>query len=431
MDTLTSCWYCEEGECDKIFDKSAVDEIMEQQKIIFDGFMRLRSNQDYIMIPSDIINLCMKFFIIDIKSSFQYDMDAIDALIETFKDNGEYFIAYKISQILLSIHPEQSELHCDVGRILSRWGVEDDAEHTFKKAIELNPDDNYSRHVYGHSLYKNKKYELAIEQLQKAIELKNDDALSMSECARCYVALDDFNNAQKYYQQAIDTAPTNIFLRREYGICLQKQGNHIDALIQLNKKLKHDPEDLDIIKECISSYLELKNFQKAGEYYLKAIEVNKDEKSKYCLYYATFLWQKLEDYENAQKYYLKAIAVDDGKTSRCYECYALFLCENIGDLKNSAIYYMKAMEIEPMNYKIYYGYAMMLRDYVKDYNESEKYYLKALELNDKGDGINSAYGYLLYLMGDYEKAMKYVVKELGLSHNEGNIWANLYHYLGQ
>ena len=121
--TLLECDYCE-GKCEKTFDKSPLDEIMKQQDLIFDGFMRLQvfnhlSQQFVQLIPSDVINLCMEFFKIDIISSFTYEMDAICSLTETLAANGEHFLAYKISQILLAIHPEQSGMRCIVGGVFS------------------------------------------------------------------------------------------------------------------------------------------------------------------------------------------------------------------------------------------------------------------------------------------------------------------------
>ena len=81
------------------------------------------------------------------------------------------------------------------------------------------------------------------------------------------------------------------------------------------------------------------------------------------------------------------------------------------DLGNAKLYFEKAIEIDPNEGDSYYQYAKFLRDYAKDYKESEKNYLKAFELNDE-ESSHGSYGYLLYLMGDYDKAMKHVEMEL-------------------
>ena len=48
----------------------------------------------------------------------------------------------------------------------------------------------------------------------------------------------------------------------------------------------------------------------------------------------------------------------------------------------------------------------MMRDFVKQFKESEKWRLKCLEINPKDCGTNASYGYSLYLMGQYDKAIK-------------------------
>ena len=71
---LLECELCE-VKCEKTFDKSPLDEIMEQQGLIFDGYMRLEilthfTQVPHQLIPIDVINLCSKFYNIDIKLLF-------------------------------------------------------------------------------------------------------------------------------------------------------------------------------------------------------------------------------------------------------------------------------------------------------------------------------------------------------------------------
>ena len=80
------------------------------------------------------------------------------------------------------------------------------------------------------------------------------------------------------------------------------------------------------------------------------------------------------------------------------------------DLKNAKIHYDKLIELDPKQAMAYYDCAFMLRDIVKDYKEAEEYYLKCLEINDTDSDIIwilGSYVYLLYLMGEYEKGLKW------------------------
>ena len=69
----------------------------------------------------------------------------------------------------------------------------------------------------------------------------------------------------------------------------------------------------------------------------------------------------------------------------------------------------------------------MYRDSIKDYKESPKYYMKCLEINKRDYGTNGSYGYLLYLMSEYDKALNHIEIELDLEDN--NNWAHFYQAL--
>ena len=74
----------------------------------------------------------------------------------------------------------------------------------------------------------------------------------------------------------------------------------------------------------------------------------------------------------------------------------------------------------------------MLRNNLRDYEQAEKYYLKCLEIDDIDCGtVNGSYGYLLYLMGDIEKAKEKILLQLDKDkrNREENKWPWFYHGL--
>ena len=499
--TLLECQYCEEGKCEKVFDKSPLAEIMDEQKLIFDGFMRMEilnhfNQENNQFIPHDIINLCMKFFNLNIKSMFKYKINDVVSLINTFTKNSENFMAYKISKLLLTFHPKRAYFHILYASRLVLWNLFDEAEKECEQAIELEPEHHLARTIYGKVLESRNKKKLALIQFEKAVEIVEYDIDSINDCANLYVKLKDFKNAQKYYQKAVETVPDDVSYKVKYGMFLRNRGQHKDALIQFGEGLKVEPDNPYCMIQSAVTCERLKDFENAHKYYLMAIELDDGNKSRHCSFYAKFLldigdfdnaqkyylqaieidpkdatlkygygvclkimakyeqalvqffdgmkmnvhdpdyvvqcgecYGQLRDFENAHEYYLKAIEMGGRKSSKYCNLYGIFLCVYVGDLDQAKKYFMRAMEIAPMNSDPYFRYAFMLRDYVKDYKESEKYYLKALEIFDKSAAINNSYGYLLYLMGDYEKALKYI--EIALEINAEDIRSHFYHGLLQ
>ena len=90
------------------------------------------------------------------------------------------------------------------------------------------------------------------------------------------------------------------------------------------------------------------------------------------------------------------------------------------------------IELNHNNPTICYKLAIVFRDNLKDYEKSQKYYLKCLEMEQKAkvkkETVNGSCGYLLYLMSEYEEAMKHIL--LGFKEEENsNGWTYYYHAL--
>ena len=138
-----------------------------------------------------------------------------------------------------------------------------------------------------------------------------------------------------------------------------------------------------------------KRYQESLEQYMQALRIDPENSSN--LWNIAFCYQKLEDIDNARLYYLKAIDKDDADNP---------------------------------DTRLLYEYAKMLRNFTTDYKESQKYYLKCLGLCQDDDHAfyNGSYGYLLYLMGEYKEAMKYIKIQL-IDESKTNKWPHVYHAL--
>ena len=136
--------------------------------------------------------------------------------------------------------------------------------------------------------------------------------------------------------------------------------------------------------------------------------------------------ERLGEIEDAKKYYLTALAFDH--ENRIYHAnYADFLCNNTNNFDDTRSYFENTIKLMPDKGWPYQQYAKALRNYAKDYEEAEKYCLKALEIGDKNELIHGTYGYLLYLMGEYNKAIEHL--EIELEADDRNYLTHYYHAL--
>ena len=341
-----------------------MEKIMHDQKLSFDGYMRMEVLSDLSpgtskIMTNDVVILCSKFYILDIisfkiskhtefmtdgdNSWMEYDVNksaaelfTLHAVCNELNDNAEYFIGCRMLRICMkydqNIYDKEllAESHDQLGGMISQWNVDTNNDQEillevaeqYKAAMELDPDNDRYRYDYGDMLEEYTHFEAAKDQYLKAIELNSSNAAAMSRLAYCYSALGDEQNAMKYFKMAIDVDKNN------------------------------------------------------AEYYIE---------------FGNYYYKYVRNHEEARKYLAKAI------------------------------------ELEPDKCEAYRMMGVVLRDGFKDYKESEKHYLKCLEIEALNYGANSSYGYLLYLMGHYEKAKEYV--EIEIANMTRNIWVHFYHGL--
>ena len=157
-------------------------------------------------------------------------------------------------------------------------------------------------------------------------------------------------------------------------------------------------------------YGELKDYKKAEEYYLKAIE-KEDVNALFNL--ANLYQNELQDFKKAEEYYLKAIEKE--VVNALFNLANLYKNE-LQDYKKAEEYYLKAIEknhVDAMN-----NLAILYRHELKDFKKSEEYYLKAIKHNHVGAMNDIAWFYYTNKIKKVE-GLKYA--KLAFS-NESNIY---------
>ena len=345
---------------------------MYQQRTLFDGFIRIEildylSNDVCKLLCQDVIDLCNMFYELNIASLAQNEDQekALYSLAVECSDNNEYFIAYELSKVLSTYNPNNVNYVEELALVSSKWNLWNEAQPLYQKLIKLKPYDAVLRDVYGKQLFRNNQFQLALEQMTKATEIQPEMA-----------------------------------------------------------------ENEGYITACIVCYVKLRDFQNAKKYFMKAMEIEPTNYQHYYQY-AKFLRTHVKDYEESEKYYLKALEIDPEqlRVNASYGHLLYLKGEYEKAMKHFKLELNLNVKIKPMNCDSYYQYAKVLRDYVKNYAESERYYLKALEIDNGYFGVNASYGYLLYLMGEYEKALEYIRMELRLDVKDKGLWAHFYHGL--
>ena len=107
-----------------------LDLVDHEQTTLFNGYIRMEIVNhltDYSLVPEDVINLCMKFYYINIKESIHnYDdirtvLTSLNHILTECFKNKEYFIAYKTGQLLTSLDPTTAIHHANLRDVSSEY----------------------------------------------------------------------------------------------------------------------------------------------------------------------------------------------------------------------------------------------------------------------------------------------------------------------
>lgn len=127
----------------------------------------------------------------------------------------------------------------------------------------------------------NGKYEDAIVDINKSIELKNDWEISYFYRAVAYQALENFDEAMMDYTKAIkiNANMTDAYYNRAKITLSRKDIENPDinkAISDLEKALEFDPKFIDALFAMAAAYKKLGNYHKSLEYLEKLLEIEPD-----------------------------------------------------------------------------------------------------------------------------------------------------------
>jgi len=128
-----------------------------------------------------------------------------------------------------------SEFEYHLGKTYWKSGEKDEGEKYFSKALVTNP--NSAKIYYGYSvlLLEDKKYDLALLQSQKAIEIEPKNALYLDHHAMVLIKQKLFSEAEKTLAKAIVIDYTNAQILEHYGDALFFNGK-IDNAVEMWKE---------------------------------------------------------------------------------------------------------------------------------------------------------------------------------------------------
>ena len=175
-------------------------------------------------------------------------------------------------------------------------------------AEELSDQEQHKHMGFGWNLMEEGKYEDAIKEFNKVIELNPNNPEPYKGRGSAYRWLKNYDEAVSDLNKALSINPNDDFTYVILGFCLNKQGKYEEAINQLNKAIEINP-DYDRAYHILGAvYMEKGDYEAALEYLEKAKELKKSNPSLY-FYFAKYYY-KTEDYNSAKENIDKCLSFD-------------------------------------------------------------------------------------------------------------------------
>ncbi|GHU58495.1 hypothetical protein FACS1894133_3350 [Clostridia bacterium] len=223
----------------------------------------------------------------------------------------------------------------------------DKAIEEYDKAIELKADYAEAYNGRGMSYDELGKYDKAIADYDKAIELDPDYSIAYNNRANTYINLEKYDKAKADCDKAIELKPDYAAAYCNRGIAYRKSGKYDKAIADYDKAIKLDPDYSIAYNNRANAYISLEKYDKAKADCDKAIELNPNISEAYNN--RGYCYDEFGDYDKAIADYDKAIELDpDYSIAYNNRGYAY---ENLGNYDKAVADYKKAFELDSDNTK--------------------------------------------------------------------------------
>ncbi|MES1221665.1 MAG: tetratricopeptide repeat protein, partial [Bacteroidota bacterium] len=229
------------------------------------------------------------------------------------REKGELEKAAAYFEKLVAMDKTNPVNQNDLGVLYYQTGLTDKAIDQYFKAIELKPEIPLYHENLGIAYEAKGDKENALSNYQQALSLEQDKPRLYNRLGIFYYSDKQFDKAIEYYKQAVAGEPKNEIYVENLVLALIGKGDQVEEEIYLQQLLKINPNHFNAWNELgIISYNKGKNKQ-AIKYYEKALTI--DGSVSTILENIALAYTADKQYDKAIEYYQKAIDMNPENVS--------------------------------------------------------------------------------------------------------------------
>jgi len=265
--------------------------------------------------------------------------------------------------------------------------------------------------IKGYLNYEMGNLQEAMKNLLLGVEINPKDDLSYYYLSRVYYKLSNYDKALDYINKAIEIN-SNVPEYISYKIFLDiVRGNKREAFYEIKKGLKRFPSDPGINYFAGFFLSEIGEKRRAIEFYERSLKNDSLNANKW--FELGMIYESLNLIEDAEKCFEKVIKIDS-LNGEAYNYWGYMLAERGMKLELAKKLIEKALKISPENgfYLDSFGWVYFM---LGEYEKAKEYLYKAVQIEDSDPVILEHYGDVLKKLGEFEEAKKFYKRALKLS----------------
>jgi tetratricopeptide (TPR) repeat protein len=268
-----------------------------------------------------------------------------------------------------------------------------------------------------------KEWDLAVQELSKAIELAPEAADNRNDLGNVYYEKGEFPEAVRIYSTTIALVPGSATYHANLAGALQELKQYDAAIKEHEKAIELEPRNAERHNGLGDAFYDKEDFANAAEAYRKAIAIEPGS----ALYHANLVaaLQKLKQFDAAIKEYEKAIEPEPSNAVRHNDLGdALYAKEDFADAAEA---YRRAIAIGPGSAHYHASLAATLRK-LKQFDAAVaavKEYEKAIELEPRKAARQNDLGIALYAKDDFADAAEAYRRAIAIEPGSARYHASL------
>jgi Flp pilus assembly protein TadD len=164
--------------------------------------------------------------------------EALTRIADSLKDSGNYATSARLYEQALTANPKYSPARLGLGKMLRTTGDHDASVVVLKDELTHNPKSTEALRELGKTYIAANMGEDGLQTYTQLLEINNSDPWANNGMAVCHDLCGKHQEAQEYYEKALQDLPNNINIQSNYGLSLALSGKTKES-VELLENASH------------------------------------------------------------------------------------------------------------------------------------------------------------------------------------------------